>query len=252
MPFVREILAQLSRSDVENNIFLTLSEAEIKKYNEVAQEVIQKLQQTSCALIRVAKVVKSGSVDKKTALPGYSDVDFVIQLASYDPSKRSDYAIVIKDNLKTLSGMIILPCADDIILTIYKEIFVDITITGDDPNALDNRAARYYQAGKEIADILECIGSDNFVREVICGCKYVIKRIPAVSLKSCLIEQVVLQQFKANREIFSSGASSAAGLSNSLTLADKRKKLFKLFFQFFANDDLQNSRGTSQNIDYRD
>lgn len=192
----RQVFASL---DEQNSSMITLSPGERMRVLNASNDVKNSLQHVPS--LSVSRIGNSGSIAKNTAVPHSVDVDMVVFLNDFEPSKVPDYACAIKSELASRECRF-LSSADDILECVYGSINIDIVLT----SAAETRNPRYreFQEGPEaVTYFKEIIGDNNaWVAEVVRAAKYWVMRCndcDHLRVKSLAVELVVLEVFKASR-----------------------------------------------------
>eukprot|EP01033_Poteriospumella_lacustris_P003373 gene3373-2496_t len=191
----RQVFASL---DEQNSPMITLSPGERLRVLNASNDVKNGLQHVPG--LSVSRIGNSGSIAKNTAVPHSVDVDMVVFLNDFEPSKVKDYARAIKSALASRECRF-LSSADDILECVYGSINIDIVLT----SAAETRNPRYreFQEGPEAVTYLkEIIGDNNaWVAEVVRAAKFWVMRCndcDHLRVKSLAVELVVLEVFKAS------------------------------------------------------
>lgn len=219
--FSRSLLREIRRAfEFENSALYTISEPELSHYKNISATVSTTLRTSGI----VAETVGFGSADKGTGVPGYVDVDMLVVINNFDPTKRKEYAATFRKLLQD-AGANLKYSADDIQQVEFNGVEFDLVLVGANAEDNDKRAAGFAEARHNVRELRAIVKTDNYVKEVIRAVKYWSKRsFPAGGIKSCLIEAIVLAQYTAAK----------AELTALPSQQQRRLVLFKKFFAFIA------------------
>jgi hypothetical protein len=182
--------------------FLTLLPAEIAHFHKVAEDLIALLQGIKIKKKKsmIAKVEKFGSLPKKTAVPGFVDVDLSVSINGYDVTKRAATSERIKSALCRVKDLDFVSSADDILQCFFKGVEFDLVLVCANPASNDERGSTLASGVSDVSLLRSTIECNGFVLDAIRGCKYWLKRHPSCSLKSVLVETIVLHLHQARRD----------------------------------------------------
>ena len=229
----RSLVKDICRAfEKENHTMYSISEPELSHYREISDAISTILRSSGI----VAETKGFGSADKGTGVPGYVDVDMLVVINNFVPTKRKEYASTFRKLLQD-AGANLKNSADDIQQVEFNGVEFDLVLVGASAEDNDKRAAGFAEARHNVRELRAIVKTDNYVKEVIRAVKYWSKRsYPAGGIKSCLIEAIVLAQYTAAK----------TELTALTSQQQRRLVLFKTFFTFIvASADSAVARSTA-------
>eukprot|EP01032_Pedospumella_encystans_P014901 gene14901-17095_t len=217
--FARSLVRDICLAfEKENYTLYTISGPELSHYRQISDAISSILRSSGI----VAETKGFGSADKGTGVPGFVDVDMLVIINNFDPTKRKEYALTFRKLLQD-AGANLKNSADDIQQVEFNGVEFDLVLVGANAEDNDKRAAHFAEARHNVRELRAIVKTDNYVKEVIRAVKYWSKRsFPAGGIKSCLIEAIVLAQY----------TTAKAELTALPSQQQRRLALFKKFFTF--------------------